>query len=167
MLLARVTLATALGVALLAPAAFAASPTDEAFVAKVSQGGMFEVKLGQVAADQGATQDIRDQGNTEMHDHTLVGDKLKSIANGIGITFPDTLNEQFQGRLDKLKSLSGLAFDRSYLQAMEDIHAKDGAAFAAEAHHGTDPKLRAFAAETHRIVERHVGELKAIGPTGG
>ncbi|WP_428376006.1 DUF4142 domain-containing protein [Lichenicoccus sp.] len=164
MLLVRISVAAALGVALLAPSARAASPTDEAFVAKVSQGGMFEVKLGQVAADQGSTQDLRDQGNTEMHDHTLVGDKLKSLANGIGITFPNTLKAQFQDRLDRLRALSGRAFDSGYLRAMEDIHAKDGAAFAAEARNGSDPKLRAFAAETHRIVERHVGELKAIGP---
>ncbi len=165
MLLVRTVLCTTLGVALLAPLAHAASPTDEAFVAKVSQGGMFEVKLGQVAADQGSTQDVRDQGNTETHDHTLVGDKLKSIANGIGITFPDTLDAQFQDRLDKLRALSGSAFDSAYLRAMEDIHAKDGAAFAMEARKGSDPRLRAFAAETHRIVERHIGELKAVGPS--
>ena len=167
MSLARSALAAAVGYFLLASAAQAASPTDEAFVAKVSQGGMFEVKLGQVAAEQGSTQDLRDQGNTEMHDHMLVGDKLKSIAGGIGISFPDSLNEQFQGRLDRIRSLSGVTFDRAYLQAMQDIHAKDGAAFAAEARHGSDPKLRAFATETHRIVVRHVGELKAIGPAGG
>nr|WP_321983585.1 DUF4142 domain-containing protein [uncultured Lichenicoccus sp.] len=164
MLLVRTVYAVAIGAVLLVPVARGASPTDEAFVAKVSQGGMFEVKLGQVAADQGSSQDIRDQGNTEQHDHMLVGDKLKSIASGIGITFPATLNAQFQGKLDHLKSLLGSAFDGAYLRAMEDIHAKDGAAFAKEAAHGSDAKLRAFAAETHRIVERHVGELKAIGP---
>ena len=46
---------------------------------------------------------------------------------------------------------------------MEEIHAKDGAAFAKEAASGSNPKLKAFAAETHRIVVRHIGELKALG----
>ncbi len=145
-----------------ARAADAVSAADRAFVAKVSQGGMFEVALGTVAQAQGSTQDIRDQGNTETHDHMLVGDKLKSIAGDGGITFDSALNPAFQGQLDKLKAMSGPAFDTAYLAAMEDIHAKDGAAFAAEAKGGMDPKLRAFAAETHRIVERHVGELKAV-----
>ena len=45
---------------------------------------------------------------------------------------------------------------------MLTIHDKDGAAFAKEAVDGDDPKLKAFAAETHRIVERHIGELKAL-----
>jgi putative membrane protein len=148
-----------------AHAADSVSAADRAFVAMVSQGGMFEVKAGQVGADQGNTQDIKDQGATEAHDHQLVGDKLKSIAAEAGLQFPDTLNAQFQNELDVLKALSGPAFDAAYLRDMEDIHAKDGAAFAKESSAGSNPKLKAFATETHRIVLRHIGELKAIGPT--
>ena len=147
-----------------ARAADPVSTADRAFVAKVSQGGMFEVKLGQLAADQGTAQDIKDSGSTEAHDHQLVGDKLASIASGAGIQLGTSLNAEFQKELDDAKALSGTAFDNKYLHDMEDIHAKDGAAFAIEAKSGTNPQLRAFAAETHRIVERHIGELKAVGP---
>ena len=150
-------------------ASWAADPVsaaDRAFVAKVSQGGMFEVKAGEVAADQGSTQDIKDQGFTEAHDHKLVGDKLKSIAAAAGIEIAETLNAPFQKELDDLKARSGTGFDGSYLRDMKTIHAKDGAAFAMEASSGFNPKLRAFAAETHRIVLRHIGELQAIGVGG-
>jgi putative membrane protein len=140
------------------------SAADRSFVAMVSQGGMFEVKAGQVGADQGNTQDIKDQGTTESHDHKLVGDKLKVIAWANGIQIADSLNADFEKKLDDLKGLSGPAFDAAYLKAMEDIHAKDGAAFAKEAKTGTNPALRDFAAETHRIVVRHIGELRALGP---
>ncbi|MBU9641913.1 DUF4142 domain-containing protein [Burkholderia gladioli] len=47
----------------------ATSDADRAFVAMVSQGGMFEVEAGKVAARQGARQDIVDLGSTEAHDH--------------------------------------------------------------------------------------------------
>ncbi|MBD5654600.1 MAG: DUF4142 domain-containing protein [Candidatus Eremiobacteraeota bacterium] len=151
-------------VPLVSPAADLASAADRAFVAKVSQGGMFEVALGKVAAAQGSTQDIRDQGATESHDHMLVGAKLKMVAGEAAITFPSSLNAMFSQKLASLQVLSGRRFDAAYLQAMEDIHAKDGAAFAKEARGGGDPKLRAFASETYRIVLRHIGELKAVGP---
>ena len=137
------------------------SDADHKFVAMVSQGGMFEVKLGEVASKQGSTQDIIDQGTTEVHDHKLVGDKLKSIANANGVQFPDTLNDMFQKKLDGLSALSGKAFDKAYIAAMKDIHAKDGAAFAKEAVGGKNPDLKAFATETHRIVVRHIGEVSA------
>ena len=142
----------------------AVSAADRAFIAMVSQGGMFEVEAGRLGAEQGHTQDIKDQGVTEAHDHQLVGAKLKSIAAEAGVQFPETLNAMFQTELDDLKALTGLAFDAAYLRDMEDIHAKDGAAFAKEAKSGRNPKLRAFAAETHRIVLRHIGALKAAGP---
>jgi putative membrane protein len=161
------TLLAAFALAALPGAVFAADPVsaaDQPFVAMVSQGGMFEVKAGEVAADQGSTQDIKDQGSTEAHDHKLVGDKLKSIATAVGIPTADSLNAQFQKELDDLKTLSGTEFDAAYLRDMDDIHKKDGAAFAKEAKSGTNPALRAFAAETHRIVLRHLGELHAIGP---
>lgn len=145
-------------------AAFAAekaSDADKAFVAKVSQGGMYEVELGKVAEKQGSTADIIDQGNTEAHDHELVGEKLKAAAKSADITFSTDLNDEFKARLAKISSLSGSAFDKAYIADMEKIHAADGAAFLQEAKAGTAPSLKTFAAETYNIVQRHVGELKA------
>jgi putative membrane protein len=140
------------------------SDADKVFVGKVSQGGMYEVKLGEVAETKGATQDIRDQGNTEMHDHMLVGAKLKSIMEANGMEFPTELNPQFQARLDKLKALPADQFDAAYVADMKKIHQGDGAAFAKEAKSGTNSDLKAFAAETYRIVQRHLGELGAKVP---
>lgn len=137
------------------------SDADKSFVAKVSQGGMYEVQLGKLAEQKGTTQDVKDQGNTETHDHILVGDKLKSIATANGLAFPDKLDTAFQARLDRMSGLPNAEFDAAYIADMKKIHDADGAAFAKEAKSGTNPDLKAFAAETHRIVERHLGELGA------
>ncbi len=160
----RLLMMSGLLAGVIVPAARAADTTsaaDRTFVGTVSQGGLFEVKLGELAEDKGEAQDIKDQGATEAHDHKMVNAKLKSIASAGDIDITDDLNPIFQHQLDDLKGLSGTAFDVAYLEAMKVIHAKDGAAFAAEAKGGTDPKLRGFAAETHRIVESHIGELDA------
>ena len=142
-------------------AAESASDVDKAFVAKVSQGGMYEVALGKVAEDRGAEQDIKDQGNTEAHDHELVGAKLKSICESAGLPFPSELNAEFKARLDKISALSGAKFDAAYVEDMKKIHAADGAAFLKESKDGTNTDLKAFAAETYNIVQRHIGELNA------
>lgn len=141
------------------------SAADKAFVAMVSQGGMFETKAGTYASTHGSTQDIKDQGSTEAHDHALVGAKLSEIAAADGLPIAGSLNATFSKMMADLSAKSGKAFDNLYLTDMATIHAKDGAAFAKEAAGGTDPKLRAFAAETHVIVLRHIGEIKAVGPS--
>ncbi len=141
-----------------APAAVAATPADRAFVAKVSQGGMFEVAAGKLAETKGSTQDIRDFGTTEVHDHMLVGAKLKAISAGAGIAVSSTPNAEFAGKLSHLASLSGTAFDAAYLTEMAALHDADGAAFASEAINGS-PAYRAFGTETHRIVQRHIGAI--------
>ena len=147
--------------AIAAQAADSFSDADKAFVAKVSQGGMYEVELGKLAETKGVTQDIKDQGSTEAHDHALVGDKLKSIIEANGIEFPKQLDPEFQGRLDKINALPANEFDAAYVEDMKKIHAADGAAFAKQAASGTNPDLKEFAKETYRIVQRHLGELGA------
>ena len=164
-LLGAATAASLLAACSAASAAGSVSAADRSFVAMVSQGGMFEVQAGALGASQGSTEDIKDQGVTEEHDHQLVGGKLKAAAGAAGITFPAALNATFEKELSDLKSLDGPAFDRAYLKDMAAIHAKDGAAFATEATSGTNPGLRDFAAQTHRIVVMHIGEIKAIVPS--
>jgi putative membrane protein len=140
----------------------ALSKGDQAFVAKVSQGGMFEVAASKVAEDKAQAQDVKDQANTEVHDHELVGSKLKSIASSNGDDFPTDLNADFTARVAKLNALSGKAFDNAYIAEMKTIHAKDGAAFANEAKTGQNAELKAFAAETSLIVKLHIGALNAV-----
>ena len=71
------------------------SEQDKTFVAKVSQGGMYEVELGKLAETKATTQDLKDQANTEAHDHQLVGGKLKAILEKNGMTAPTALNAEF------------------------------------------------------------------------
>ncbi len=137
------------------------SDADKTFVAKVSQGGMYEVELAKIAETKALTQDLKDQANTESHDHQLVGGKLKAIMEENGMTFPTALNAEFQARLDKMSALPVDKFDAAYVEDMKKIHDADGAAFKQESTGGTNSDLKKFAAETYRIVQRHLGELGA------
>jgi putative membrane protein len=158
-------IAACLACSRLAFGAASLSSSDLAFVQKVSQGGMFEVVASQVAEQKAQAQDVKDQANTEVHDHQLVGQKLMSIASANGVNLPPQLNADFQKRVDTLSALSGAAFDSAYLQEMKKIHALDGAAFDQESKTGQNADLKAFAAETVRIVERHIGALHGTDGT--
>lgn len=77
------SLACATGFA--ASAASAAKPArskgGQAFVAKVSQGSLFEVEASKVGEKGAQAQDVKDLAKTEVPDHRPVGAKLKSIAS--------------------------------------------------------------------------------------
>jgi putative membrane protein len=135
---------------------------DQAFVDKVSQGGMFEVAAGRLAESRGSTQDIRDFGTAEVHDHTLVGEKLKKVSAEAKISFATQLNAEFSSKLQHMSKLTGSVFDQAYLTEMATLHDADGAAFAKEASDGGTPAYRAFGAETQLIVQRHIGSIHAV-----
>lgn len=53
----------------MALAATPASPADRGFVAKVSQGGLYEVEAGEIAAMRGTVPAVKDFGMLESQDH--------------------------------------------------------------------------------------------------
>jgi putative membrane protein len=135
------------------------SPTvDRTFVGKVSQGGLYEVEASRIAEEKGTSQDVRDMAIAEVHDHDLVNHELKRIAMSAGIAVSSQLNAEFQQRLSKLKLASGPAFNTAYVTDMAQIHDMDEKLFAKEAIEGTD-NLKIFAANTDRIVKRHIGAI--------
>jgi len=140
-----------------------ASDTDKAFVAKVSQGGSYEVEASQLAIHKAVAQDVKDLAFTEVHDHELVNKELKAISESEHVPIAPTLNADFQLKLAHLRSLSGGDFDEAYLLEMSTIHDKDEKLFAQEAIDGSGP-YKTFAAKTDRIVKRHIGALHAIEP---
>ncbi len=148
---------------LLAAPAFADSPgfgVDKTFVGKVSQGGSYEVAASKFALLHANTPDVKDQANTEVHDHTLVGDTLHRVSAAAGIPIVPALNPEFAARLDKLKSAVGPGFDAAYIADMRQIHDKDEKLFAQAATEGSDA-FKLFAHQTDLIVKRHIGALAA------
>jgi putative membrane protein len=135
-----------------------ASDADKAFVAKVSQGGRYEVEASKLALQKASAQDVRDTANSEVHDHDLVNKKLKMISAAAHVSIAPALNSDFTQKLDHLKTLSGEEFDRGYMEEMAAIHDKDEKLFAQEAIDGSG-EYKLFAAETDLIVRRHIGAI--------
>ncbi len=142
-----------------------ASNTDKAFVAKVSQGGRYEVEASKIALQKAVAQDVKDLANTEVHDHELVNSELKRTSTAEKVPIAPLLNSDFQQKLDHLKTLSGAEFDQVYLSEMAAIHDKDEKLFAQEAIDGGASEYKAFAAKTDLIVKRHIGGLHGTDKT--
>ena len=119
---------------------------------------MYEVEASKVAEMKAVGQDVKDQAVTEVHDHGLVGAKLKRIATASRVPVGAQLNSTFQQRLDKLRATPAADFDSAYITDMQQIHDMDEKLFAREAVEGSGD-FKAFAHETDLIVKRHIGAL--------
>src|SRR5205807_9610068 len=69
---------------------------DQTFVMKAAQGGMAEVKLGQLAKDHASSNAVKQFGQQMVDDHGKANDELKSLASQKGITLPGDIDAKHQ-----------------------------------------------------------------------
>jgi len=129
---------------------------DTTFANKAAQGGMAEVKLGELAKDKASAQAVKDFGQRMIDDHTKANDELKEIAGKKSMTLPTSLDAKDQATYDRLSNLSGVAFDKAYMRDMVSDHRADINEFRRESNSGTDPDIKAFAAKTLPTLEEHL-----------
>jgi len=98
---------TTLGVALVAVGFMIAVPRANAaptvctkdcnFIQAAAQVGMTEVKLGELAARAGQSDDVKQFGQRMVKEHGGINDDLKALAAQKGVTLPDILDAEHQG----------------------------------------------------------------------
>src|SRR5437588_4992679 len=94
------------------------SEKDYNFVAKFSSGGMEEVELGQLAAQKGVSEAVRNFGQRMVTDHGKANDALKQIVTQKGATLPTRLSRTERLTIDHLQNATGADFDKTYAQDM-------------------------------------------------
>lgn len=130
------------------------SMTDSQFLKHAAQGGMFEVQMGQVANQRGATEPVRQFGQRMVDDHSKMNDQAKQVAGQKGITLPTSLDAKHQATIQRLSKLSGERFDQAYAQTMVTDHKNDIAEFEKVANSNSD--LKSFAEEALPMLREHL-----------
>lgn len=145
-------------------AAFAAGlpSADATFAKKAAQGGMAEVAMGQLAADKGASSDVKTFGQTMVTDHSAANDELTAAAAKADVNLPSGPTSAQEKMKASLQKLDGAAFDSRYASMMVKDHEEDVALFREEANTGKDPTLRAFAQKTLPTLESHLDMAKKL-----
>jgi putative membrane protein len=133
-----------------APAAKSSSLSvkDKTFMKKAAKGGMMEVAMGNLAAQNGQNDNVKSFGKRMVTDHSKANDELKSIAAQKGVTLPS--------KEPTLKWSS----DKTYMDMMVKDHEKDLAEFQEEAKTGSDPEVKKFAEDTAKVVQQHLNLAK-------
>ena len=128
---------------------------DKMFIRKAAQGGMAEVKLGQLASDKASSPDVKSFGQKMVTDHTQLNDDMKPIADSMGVMLPKQVSKEDQAEYDKLNGLSGTDFDKEYVTFMVKDHHKDLREFRAESQSASDPNLKAAVEKGEKVIQEH------------
>jgi putative membrane protein len=139
---------------------------DLEFILEAAQGGMAEVELGKVAAQQGGNAEVKQFGQRMVDDHSKGDDELKAIAQQRGIALPSGLDSKDQAVMNRLSKLHGASFDHSYIRDMVSDHKQDVAAFRRESTSGKDPEVKAWAAKMLPTLEEHLKMAEEANKTG-
>ena len=133
----------------------AGAAIDTAFVTEALKGDNGEVAIGNLAATKASSQAAKDFGKMLATDHGAHKQKLVELASGAGIPTTDDPSDEGKANLDKLKGLSGTAFDKAFKQAMIEDHQKDIAKYEEQASSG-DPQTSALAKDTLPTLRKHL-----------
>jgi len=135
---------------------------DMKFAMMAAMGGMEEVEMGKLAAEKGASDEVRQFGQRMVDDHTRANQELMQIASSKGMTLPAALDPKHQADMQKMSALSGEAFDKAYVKMMVKDHKKDVAEFQKESTRGADPELKGFATSTLPTLQEHLQMIQRI-----
>jgi putative membrane protein len=147
--------------------AFSAEIPDAKFYRDAAEGGMAEVEMGNLAQQKAQSPSVKDFGAQMVKDHAAANKKLKTLALSKNITLPAGPSVAELTAKSKLQSLSGQAFDKSYVRGMIKDHEEDIAEFKKEAASGQDPDARAFATAILPMLEEHLKKIEAIAADTG
>ena len=127
-----------------------------------AQGGMVELRLGEVAKEKAARQDVKDFGAMMAADHGKAGEELKAVATKNGVTLPADLDARHKAIVVKLSKLSGAEFDKAYIAEMVKAHEKDAIAFKDASKTAKNPEVKGFAPKTLPVIKSHLKKINAI-----
>jgi putative membrane protein len=132
------------------------------FVQKAGSGGMMEVELGNLAATNAQSDRVKAFGAMMVSDHTAAGNELKQLASSNNIQAPSMLMPDHQKHVDMLKSKTGAAFDKAYMDMMVKDHKEDVAEYKKASTGLSVQTYKDFASKTLPTLQKHLDSAQAV-----
>ena len=139
------------------------SKADAKFINEVAEGGMMEVRMGELGQQKSQNPEVKALSQRLVTDHTKANDELKQLAASKGTTIPTQLSDHYQKALDKLSSASD--FDKSFKEMAVKDHKNDIKEFEKALKKSNDTELKAWISKTLPTLQEHLRMAEQIGVT--
>jgi putative membrane protein len=138
---------------------------DKEFVKKALEGNMAEVQMGQLALQKSSDDQVKQFAQRMVDDHGKMLDQLKPVAQQMGVKVPEGPSKGQMKSMDKMKALSGDAFDQAYIKSMVKDHKNDDSDFRQEAQSTQNPQLKQLVMQSDQIIQSHLQQIQEISKT--
>lgn len=138
------------------------SKSAQEFVTKAANGGMFEVKLSELAVERARAQEVKNFARQMIEDHGKANQALKNAASKAGASVPQNLDNKHQARLDELRKSKDERFDNAYINSQAVAHDEAVKLFSGYSSSGDHEALRSFASNTLPTLQRHQSRIKEL-----
>lgn len=132
------------------------------FLPKAAAGNRFEIVTGQLAQERAKSDAIKELGAILVRDHTAALQQVTQVAADLGITLPEGLDPRQQAIVDRLRRLSGEAFDAVWLKAQLAAHRKALHLHLRAAIRGENDAIRTLGQNALPVITMHLAELLDI-----
>jgi len=140
-------------------ASFAAD--ESTFLQDAIQGSLAEVQMGQLAQQNGSSEDVKAFGQTLVTDHSKSMDEASAIAKSMNLEVPVEPRGEAQQDYEKLQGLKGAEFDKEFAEHMVMDHQKEIEKFEEQAQDGS-AEVAQFAKQTLPVLNTHLDIAKKI-----
>lgn len=149
------------GTAALAQVPPEATRAGQPFLFHAGMGDVYEITSSQVALMKSQTPAVRDFAEMMIAHHTDTTNGALAAAMRAGVTPPPpVLDQRHQALITTLMNAEGAQFDRTYWQQQLQSHEATLALMQGYAANGDTAELRAAAAATIPVVQRHLAEVR-------
>jgi putative membrane protein len=140
---------------------------DKAFVKKALEGNIGEIEMGKLALQKSNDDQVKQFAQRMVDDHGKMQEQLKPAAEQMGVKVPDGPSKGQMKSMDKMKALSGDAFDQAYIKDMVKDHKTDDNDFKMEAQSTQNPQLKQMVMQSDQTIESHLQQIEQIAKSKG
>ena len=140
------------------------TPSTPDFVKNAAMSDMYEVKAGEIAAQKGRSDAIKQFGQHMVDAHTQTTNELKGIvkAENIKVDLPTSLDDSHKKLIDNLNAVSGDDFDKTYVDQQVKAHKQAVNLFGSYAKDGDNAAVKQFASKTLPVIKQHLSDAQTL-----
>jgi putative membrane protein len=136
--------------------------SDQEFINMAAQTDMMEAHLGQMAADQTSSQDVKTYAQMLIADHTGDYQQLQTLATKDNLTVPSGLDAAHLKMIAPFDKLKGAAFDSKYASMMVAGHTQAIGVYTKESSNAQSADVKAYATATLPTLQKHLDGAKDL-----